>query len=295
MKWAMHSLKNFAPILKENAPLAPHTSFRTGGSARYLFEPENEPQLASLVAFLKESRAPYHILGAGTNILVPDEGIDGAVIRLAGEFAAAGFQGTSVTAGAAVPLGGLVAGCRERGLSGAECLVGIPGTLGGALVMNAGGSAGQVASLVASVRVMTATGTEELGRSQIDFGYRTSSLAGKIILSATLELEESDPARVRERTEQILAHKQATQELSASTAGCIFKNPPGGPPAGALIEEAGLKGLRIGAAQVSTLHANFIINTGTATSGDILALVERVRSRVLEKFGIDLTLEIELW
>lgn len=291
----MHSLKDFEDILTENADLGRLTSFRTGGAARWLFEPSDEGRLAGLFAYLTESGTPWRILGGGTNILVSEKGYGGAVIRLAGELAGLGFRGAVVTAGGGAGLARLVGECSRRGLSGAQCLAGIPGTVGGALVMNAGGRWGEIGGLVRSVRVMDNDGVRDLAREECGFAYRESALGGRVVLSAVLELSESDAEAVRARTEQLLRLKALTQELSAHSAGCVFKNPASGPTAGELIEKAGLKGFRIGGAEVSGMHANYIINTGSARSSEIMEVIEAVRSGVKAECGVELELEIELW
>jgi len=269
---------------------------KVGGPARYLFEPRNDGELVSLVDALRRDRIPFRILGGGTNVIAPDDGLPGAVVRLAGEFARLDFEGPLVTAGAAAALPRFVGECARKGLAGAEGLVGIPGTVGGALVMNSGGRWGTIGSIVDSVRVLDAeVAPRTLAAREIIFDYRHSSLKGSIVLSAVFRMNESDPQSVQAAAARILNAKRAAQDLAAASAGCIFKNPPGGTSAGALIDRAGLKGLRQGAAMVSDVHANFIVNTGGAAARDVLALAQLVKSRVLEAFDVDLEFEVELW
>lgn len=291
----MHSLKDFSAILTENAPLAPLTTFRIGGPARYLFEPENEAQLRDVLAWIESAGVEYRILGGGSNILVDDAGCPGAVLRLAGGLAGISFDGRRSTAGGGALLARFVAQCAGRGLSGAEWLAGIPGTLGGALVMNAGGRHGRIGDLVRRVRVLDGAGARELERGDVDFSYRRSSLAGALVVSAEFELKPFPAEAVAAAMRKVLVEKRRQQPLSAASAGCVFKNPPDGPPAGRLIEDAGLKGAWVGGAKVSELHANYIVNTGSATAADVRGLIERITEAVCGKFGVDLEIEIELW
>jgi UDP-N-acetylmuramate dehydrogenase len=288
-------LKDFEAILKREVPLASLTSFRTGGRAEFLFEPRDEAELAAVLDFLSQNSIHWKLLGGGTNVLAPDEGFRGAVIRLSGEFRRLDFDGPIAVAGAAVLLAALVSAAAEKGLSGAECLAGIPGTVGGALVTNAGGKWGQIGSLMESVTVFDRPGPKTLTPDELSFGYRRSSLKGEIVLGARLALEGAGSEEVPRRMRQFLAEKRASQPLSEPSAGCVFRNPPGDLTAGALIDKAGLKGYSVGGAAVSPLHANYIVNAASATSGDVRALIDEVRSRVRDAFDVELDLEIELW
>ncbi len=291
----MPCLKDFEAILERDVPFASLTSFKTGGRAEFLFEPRDGAELASVLDFLTEEGIPWRLLGGGTNVLAPDEGMRGAVIRLAGEFRRLEFDGPIAVAGAAVPLAALVNGGAEKGLSGAECLAGIPGTVGGALVMNAGGKYGRIGSIVENVTVFERPGPKTLTPDTLSFGYRRSSLKGQTVLSARFTFKEAGSEEVGLRTRRFLDEKRASQPLSQPSAGCVFRNPPGDLTAGALIDRAGLKGHSVGGAAVSPLHANYIVNTASATSGDVRALIDEVRSRVRDAFGVELELEIELW
>ncbi len=294
-KWPMHSLNDLSAKLTEDVPLAPLTTFRIGGPARLLFQPHSEAELCEVLRWLDENNQAYRILGGGSNILVRDEGWPGAVIRLCDTLAGIDFDGTRVTAGGGALLVRLVAECASRGLSGAECLVGIPGTIGGALVMNAGGRYGHVGPLVHRVRVYAAGRLRDLAGDEISFAYRSSSLAGSVVVSAELELKLFPGDAVCASMRKILLEKRRLQPVGAKSAGCVFKNPPGAPPAGALIEKAGLKGAWVGGAKISELHANYIVNTGGATACDVRRLIERVRREVYERFDVELELEIEMW
>ncbi len=237
------------------------------------------------------------MLGRGANVLVSDDGFDGVVVRLdSEEFRRVRRSGERLEVGAGVDLMPLVRRCSREGLSGIEGLAGIPATIGGAVRMNAGGPACEFGDVVESIRVLTPEKNVEVrSHEQIGFRYRHTSLdRAEIILGATLKLEEGDPRRVRDSFRKHLERKQRTQPLAEHSAGCIFKN-PSIKPAGALIDQAGLKGSRIGAAEVSSVHANFIVARSGATASDVLHLIDFVRERVLREFDTELETEIEIW
>jgi len=297
-KWAVPSLKSFADIATERAELARLTTFGIGGPADMLVEPRNLDELGRVMVTLKEACLPWRILGGGSNLLISDDGVRGAVIRLCGDFAALEFDGARVTAGAAAPLARLVDECAKRGLSGVEGLVGIPGTVGGALVMNAGGRWGRIGNVVESINVLSQSalgGVRVLSRHDAGFAYRHSALGSEVILGVALALCPVDAATVAETTRGYLDEKRRTQDLGSRSAGCAFKNPPIGPSAGALIDTAGMKGACVGGARVSSLHANFIINAGSATARDVSALIKLIQAKVLEHSGVALELEVQLW
>jgi UDP-N-acetylmuramate dehydrogenase len=236
------------------------------------------------------------VLGRGANVLVSDDGFDGVVVRLdAPAFRRVERKGTHFEVGAGVDLMPLVKQCSENGLAGLETLAGIPATVGGAVRMNAGGRAGEFGDVVREVRVLRRDGEQEVwSRERVAFSYRHSALGDEIVLAATLELREGDPDRVRRDYHEHLEQKQRTQPLAEHSAGCIFKNPEGR-SAGALIDLAGLKGTRYGEAEVSTMHANFIVAHGGATASDVLHLIDLVRERVRDEFDTELETEIEIW
>lgn len=297
-KWAVPSLKSFADITTERAALGRLTTFGVGGPADILIEPRSIDELSGVMAALNDAALPWRILGGGSNLLVSDDGVRGAVIRLRGDFAGLEFDGARVTAGAAVPLARLVDECAKKGLSGVEGLVGIPGTVGGALVMNAGGRWARIGNVVESVSVLAKSasgGVRLLGRCDAGFAYRHSALGNEVILGATLALCPVDAATVAETMRGYLDQKRQTQDLGARSAGCAFKNPADGPSAGALIDRAGLKEACIGGAKVSSVHANFIINAGSATARDVSALIRLIQAKVLEHSGVSLELEVQLW
>ena len=287
---------DFADQMKPDAPLGQNTWFRLGGRARYLFRPRDTAELGRFLPRAREEEIPVRVLGRGANVLVSDDGFDGVVVRLdAPAFRKSRQLGTRLEVGAGVDLMPLVKQCSETGLTGLEALAGIPATIGGAVRMNAGGRGGEIGDVVRSVTVLTPEGErQDWTRDQVGFGYRRSQMGENIVLSATLELREDDPERVRRDYREHLEQKQRSQPLAEHSAGCIFKN-PAGQAAGALIDRAGLKGTRYGEAEVSTMHANFIVAHDGATASDILHLIDVVRDRVYSEFDTQLETEIEIW
>ncbi len=286
-------------------PLASHTSYRVGGPARWLAQPPDIEQLARLVQRCRSNGIDWYILGAGANLLVGDEGVDGMVIQLdapafrrvqwpASTNGDASEVGT-VRVGGGADMMRLIRESVRRGWAGLEGLAGIPGTIGGIIRMNAGGRWGQIADVVSEVTVVDREGqVRTLQPEAIRFGYRTSGLAGAIVCAATLRLRRGDPARLRKRLLSIWRTKQEAQPFNEPSAGCVFKNPPNA-SAGALIDRAGLKGACVGNARVSEKHGNFIVTAPGATAADILSLIALIRERVAELFGIALETEIEMW
>jgi UDP-N-acetylmuramate dehydrogenase len=236
------------------------------------------------------------VLGGGSNLLVRDEGVPGVVLRLSHPaFSNITADGTIVTAGAGASLSHLISHSVKAGLAGLDTLVGIPGTVGGALHGNAGGKSGDIGQHVRSVRVVTVAGDSFVRKEdELEFAYRSSSLNELIILEAQFALHHEDPEEITRRMRKLWIMKKATQPLTFQSAGCIFKNPRG-MSAGWLIDQAGLKGTRIGDAEFSDRHANFIVTHPGATSRDVQRLIELARSKVSEQFGVDLELEVQIW
>ncbi|MFQ5414146.1 MAG: UDP-N-acetylmuramate dehydrogenase [Phycisphaerae bacterium] len=292
----MDWLSGFANRTARDAALAPRTWYRLGGPAAYLVRPTDPTDLAELVRRAADTRVEVRILGAGANVLVRDAGVDGIVILLdAPAFRTVRVDGTCVEAGAGVDLMPLVRACCARGLSGLECMAGIPGTVGGAVRMNAGGPAGTFGDVVDTIDVLSRTGVRETWPAErIRFGYRTSAVGDCIVLSARLRLCQAHPETVRDRYDAAFAQKRRTQPLADKSAGCVFKNPPGA-SAGALIDHAGLKGVAYGGASVSTRHANFIVADRGATASDVLNLMDLIRDRVRRVHGTELETELDIW
>ena len=292
----MASLSGFEKIVRTGEPLAPHTWFHLGGPAEYFAEPGNVDELAALVRRCREEEIPLRLLGGGSNILVRDAGVKGVVLHLSNSsFGEVSVQGQTLTAGGGAKLGHIISTAVREGLAGLETLVGIPGTLGGALHGNAGGHGGDIGQWTCQATVMTRSGeVVQRKREELVFAYRQSSLDELVILGAQLRLESDDPGDLTKRMQKQWIIKKSSQPLSHQSAGCIFKNPRG-MSAGMLIDQAGLKGTRVGQAEVSDRHGNFIIANADATSDDVLKLIDLVRQRVSERLGIELEREIEIW
>jgi UDP-N-acetylmuramate dehydrogenase len=283
-------------IVETGYPLAKRTWYGLGGPAEYYIRPQTLEQLKKVVRRCTENAVPMYVLGFGSNLLVRDEGVRGAVIRLDTKpFTHIEFSGHEVTAGAGAELSKLVLTCVEKGLSGVEALTGIPGSVGGAVRMNAGGNFGDFGSAVETVTLMDKTGNVfEKSKPELVFDYRQVNITAKFILSARLKLNAGDPEQVLRRVKEIWIYKKNSQPLNTKNAGCVFKNPPGA-SAGALIDKAGLKGMRVGGAVVSDKHANFFLAEEGCTSRDVTRLIDIVRQKVKEQFDVELELEIEIW
>lgn len=284
-------------IVECDVPLADYTWFRLGGPAEFFIRPRNVDELQTVVCRCRENSLPIYVLGCGANILVADSGLKGAVIHLRqGDFAEMNFSSPQhAIIGAGAEMGKFVVQCVRRGLSGLEALTGIPGSVGGCVRMNAGGSFGDIGSAVENVTVMTGEG-EIFKRTRADlaFGYRSTNIVAPLILSAEFSLTEDDPHRILKEVKQIWIYKKNTQPLAKRNAGCVFKNPRG-MSAGALIDKAGMKGKRVGGAYVSEKHANFIIADDGATAFDVLRLIDMIRDAVVREFNVNLEKEIEVW
>jgi len=292
----MSLLTGFQDIVRRGEPLAMHTWFQLGGPAEYFAEPEDADQLMELVRRCHDENVDVRLLGQGSNILVRDEGVPGMVIRLsAPAFCDIRVQGRTITAAGGALLGRAVTTAVHRGLAGLESLIGIPGTVGGALHGNAGTRGGSIGQWALQVTVMTAT-AEVCRRTgdELVFGYRRSSVDDLVILEASCQLEEDDPQDLARRMQKQWIIKKAAQPMGHQCAGCVFKNPRGA-NAGELIDHAGLKGTRIGGAVVSDRHANFIISEPECTSQDVLRLIDLVRSQVRDRMEVELELELEIW
>ena len=276
-------------------PMANHTSFRIGGPADALVIVNDEEELASVLKIVKASE--HILIGNGSNFLVADEGYPGIMIKLSGKFEKAEISGEEVRAGGAMLLSNLSAMLTENGLSGFEFASGIPGSVGGAVFMNAGAYDGEMKDIVKSVRLLKPDGSAIIEKSnhEMEFDYRHSSIqeTNEIVLTVTYKLEKKDKAIIKDRVRELQEKRNAKQPVNFPSAGSTFKRPASG-YAAALIDEAGLRGCSVGAAQISEKHAGFIINTGGATANDVLKLMRKVRETVFEKSGIMLEPEVRL-
>ena len=282
--------------LLRDIPLSDHTYIGIGGPARVLIEPDTVKDLAWAIARLHEEQIPFDVLGAGSNLLVADAGPSFVVVSCAGLGDVPAVEGTEVRAGAGFSLPRLTQRLQKAGLSGIEFAEGIPGSVGGAVRMNAGWHEGEFGKHVRSLIVVTRQGgIERLDCGPGFFEYRRSpGLGDAIVAEATLELSLDDPARIAERMRGFRDHRVRTQPAGERNAGCMFKNPPGD-HAGRLLDASGLKGWTVGAAQVSAVHANFFVNLGGATFRDVATLMDKARTEVLRRTGVTLEPEVILW
>ncbi|MCO6459241.1 MAG: UDP-N-acetylmuramate dehydrogenase [Pirellulaceae bacterium] len=292
----MGPFQDLAHIVRENEPLAPFTWFRIGGVAEFFAEPTNVDELAQLVRRCHQSDVPVRLIGGGSNILVRDEGVPGMVVHLsAAEFSRISVVGQVITAGGGAKLGHVISTSVREGLAGLEQLVGIPGTVGGALRGNAGTQNGDIGQWTQSVTLLTLEGQQVTrGREDLRFAYRASNLDDPVILSAEFALEAGDPQELTRRMQTLWILKKSTQPTGNQHTGCIFKDPSGLSAAG-LIEQAGLKGTKVGEAEVSDQHANFIVAGPGASSSDVLRLIDLIQGRVAERLGVELEVEIQIW
>ena len=294
-------IADYLPDLKyvEDEPMAKHISLRVGGAAKRMAFPENAEQLVLLMSFALSCGARALVIGNGTNLLVPDEGIDRLVIDVSEGMTriADGGQANEITAQCGAPLARIAEYARRKGLSGLEFAHGIPGTLGGAVCMNAGAYGGEIKDVVASVTLLDPeAGIRTLKGKEMQFSYRRSLLSEHpeyVVLSATFRLEPGDSETIGARMRELMAKRKASQPLEFPSAGSTFKR-PAGYYAGPLIEGCGLKGCRVGGAEVSTKHAGFIVNTGGATCADVLALIEKVQKTVYDAHGVMLEPEVKI-
>lgn len=291
-----NSLNDFNDILSPDENLAPHTWLKIGGKAERFYTPKSREQLISLVQCCVANNVPVKILGSGSNLLVSDDGVTGAVIKVADPVLSnVTVSGNTITAEGGALLSHVVSESVRASLAGMENLVGIPGTIGAAVAGNSGGRHGDIGELVRSVDVLTHAGEiVERKDDELTFAYRSSSITDLVVLSVTVELRPDESEDLTNRMKKIWIMKRATQPMADQSAGCIFRNPRG-LSAGALIEQCGLKDLSVGKARISDRHANFVVTEAGATSAEVQSLVNKVKAAVSEKFGVELELEIRQW
>jgi UDP-N-acetylmuramate dehydrogenase len=286
----------FAEITQANVPLAPYTHLKLGGPAEQLVQPRSRDELAAVVRHCFDKRIPLHVLGHGCNLLVRDEGVHGKVVRLSEPaFTQVSVEGRILRAGAGAPLSALISQAARHGLAGLETLVGILGTVGGSLRCNAGDRSGEIGQFVRQVEVLDGGGEVRVReRDELRFGYHASNLDDPVILSAEFQLEPDDADAIVKRMRKAWIIRKANQPLSFEAAARIFHNPRG-LDAAALIEQAGLARTRVGGAEVSERDANYIVAHPGATARDVLRLIDLIRSKVQERFNVQLELEITVW
>jgi len=291
-----HELAELLPgRVRMGEPMKKHTSWRIGGPADIFVEPANRQELQLVVFYVRNRGAALTVIGAGSNFLVSDSGIRGVVVKIGNAMGRVSIADNKIIAEAGAKLARVAAMARDAGLGGFEFSAGIPGTVGGAVTMNAGANGSSVGALVQKIIVLSFEGDFcYKNKEDMKFGYRTSILQSEpsIVVEVTFTCHPREKELIRKEMAGYLARRKATQPLCYPNAGSVFKNPPGD-SAGRLIEAAGLKGMRVGDAQISTLHANFIINLGSATARDVLTLIERTREIVKSRFGVELQPEIK--
>jgi UDP-N-acetylmuramate dehydrogenase len=292
--------KNLMKLIKGkilfDEPMEKHTSLHIGGPVNALIIPRNEHDLKNLLNFAKKNGIPLTVMGNGTKLLVSDKGIDGIVVKINGCIEKVTISGTKVKAGAGYLLANLSRLVANHGLSGLEFAVGIPGTVGGGVVMNAGAHGFMMSDILTNVTVMNVEGKiKKYSKNDLEFGYRQSKLQNSktIVFDVEMKLKKDDADKIEKRMREYIEWRKKNQPLDLPNAGSIFKNPTG-IPAGKLIDMAGLKGMRLGNAKISEKRANFIVNLGNATALDVLSLMNLIREKVLQKFGIWLEPEIRI-
>lgn len=282
--------------LREQEPLSAHTTFQVGGPADYWVSPGNARELAALLSLCRQEGMPWYVFGRGSNVLASDEGFRGVAVDLRRGFSYCEAKENRIAAGAGASLASVAALALKKGLAGFEFAAGIPGSLGGAMVMNAGAYGGELKDVLLSGKVLTPEGEVLLlAAEELELGYRSSCIPGRgyIALEGELELRPGRAEEIRGKMEELAARRREKQPLEYPSAGSTFKR-PAGYFAGKLIEDAGLRGFRVGDAQVSEKHCGFVINRGHATAEEILSLCRHVQAAVKEKFHVELELEVKL-
>lgn len=280
----------------ENEPMKKHISFKVGGNARYYLIPHSIEELTRVIALIRSKQEPYYILGNGSNLIVPDEGYEGTVIQVWKNLSEITVCGHTITAQAGAMLSTIAAKALEHSLAGFEFASGIPGTLGGAVTMNAGAYGGEMKDVLVQATVLDQDGKiQTLSKEQLQLGYRSSIISkeGLIVLEAQMEFQEGIQEDIREKMRDFNSRRREKQPLEYPSAGSTFKRPEGY-FAGKLIQDAGLKGYRVGGAQVSEKHSGFVINAGNATAQDIFTLIQNVQEKVYEQFGVRLEMEVKI-
>jgi UDP-N-acetylmuramate dehydrogenase len=283
--------------VKQNEALSRHTTWKVGGPADFYIEPADKEELMNAMKVVYQHKLPWRVIGRGSNLLVKDGGIRGVVFQLQKAFDYLEIEGTTVSAGGAYSTILLASRTAKAGLTGLEFAGGIPGNVGGAVYMNAGAHGSEISKVLKSAEVLTEAGEWlQLGNEDLHFRYRTTILQEEIkgiVTGATFELKEGDAEQITGSLAAFKDRRRKTQPLQFPCAGSTFRNPPGD-HAGRLIEAAGLKGYRMGDAEFSTLHGNFIINLGQAKASDVLALIDHARKTIAEKYGVELVPEVEV-
>lgn len=283
----------FRGYIAINEPMAKYTSMRVGGPADYYLEPADKLDLAEIVKYFREHTFPYLMVGRGSNLLVSDDGIRGAAINLEAGLSNVRIEGDLILAEAGVHIGKFVDFCIQNGFAGVEMLAGIPGSIGGAVVMNAGAHGGEIADHIVEIEVYRDGKIQTVKKKNAQFAYRKSGFTRDVVLSASFQLQKGNKEEMTARRREFILKRNISQPLTLPNSGSMFKNPMG-TFAAKLIEQAGLKGKRVGNAQISEKHANFIVNLGGAKASDVLTLLDLARRTVHQNTGILLELEVKL-
>jgi UDP-N-acetylmuramate dehydrogenase len=284
---------NLRGTIAVDEPMAKYTWMKVGGPADFYIEPADKDDLLAIVRYFRQQRFPWMMIGRGSNILVSDEGIRGAVLNVESALSSLSQSGGSIIAESGVRLTKFVDFCIQHGYAGSEMLAGIPGTVGGAVVMNAGAHGGEISDHLLAIEVLREGVVEVVRKEEAGFYYRSSALASDIVLAATFGFPHGEKEELSKKRRELIMKRNDSQPLDLPNLGSMFKNPKNA-HAAQLIEQAGLKGKRIGDAQVSEKHANFIVNLGSAKADDVVKLIELVKRTVYQHFGLMLDLEVKL-
>lgn len=295
-KTVVKALENFLPAenIYLNEPMSQHTTFRIGGEADCFLQIENVEQLKKVQRYLQQLEIPYFVLGNGSNLLVGDEGFAGVILEIADKMNEVKVRGNLIVAQAGAPMSKIARIAYENGLTGFEFAAGIPGTIGGGVVMNAGAYGGELKQVVTLVKVVDREGDLlDLDNATMEFGYRTSAIKHQpfTVAEVHIQLQEGDPEQIKAQMDELARKRREKQPLEYPSAGSTFKRPEGH-FAGELIMNAGLRGYQVGGAQVSEKHCGFVINTGGATAADVKQLIAHVQDTVKERYGVELEPEV---
>lgn len=279
----------------ENEPMSRHTTFRIGGNADVFVTPDSDDSVADVIKYVKDNNIPYYVIGNGSNLLVKDNGFRGVIIQLYKNFAQISTEGCVIKAKAGALLSATAKAAMNNSLSGMECLSGIPGTIGGAVCMNAGAYGGEMKDIVVKTKVIRNGKIEVIDNISSEFGYRTSRIMKEnmIVLETEIKLEKGSKEEIQAKMKELMEQRNSKQPVELPSAGSTFKRPEGY-FAAKLIDECGLRGFSVGKAQVSPKHCGFVVNNGGATAREVLELMEKVSQTVVEKFGVKLEPEVRI-
>jgi len=284
----------FEGVLRENEPLLRHTTYRIGGPARYHFTPGDAAAAVGALRWARANGVPILALGLGSNVLVRDGGFPGLVLKIGKGLDGLSHRAGTWKVGGGLPIPVLARKSAEEGFAGIHRLIGVPGSVGGGVYLNAGAHGNDFASVLVSATVVDPSGAEaEMPRAKIPFGYRSSGLGDRIVLGCVLRLEKGEPGRLKAEIGELLRRRKAGTPFDQPCCGSVFRNPAES-TAGRLIDQCGLKGRRVGGAEISTMHANYIVNRGNASADDVLKLIDIARTAVFKEFGVELELEVKV-